>query len=234
MLVMIMDLLFYGITLLSVELIYQHVDQIGPWDRNQFLFFIAFMLTIDHLHMALVSENFWNFSAQIRLGTLDFELLKPINTLFICFFRYVRLETIMITPAPWAALIYFGIQTELSLSSWILLPFLVIFSLVFLVSLEILMSMTMFITVESFALNFLRMQLQQLARWPYFIYQGLIRKLFTFLIPVLAVGSGPVFFLFNKNDFGLLIWGIVVTLLLWLAIGVSWRWALRRYESASS
>ena len=50
-LVILMDLLFYFTTLLTIDFIYDHTAHIGPWNRNQFLFFVAFMLTIDHLHM---------------------------------------------------------------------------------------------------------------------------------------------------------------------------------------
>lgn len=233
-LVMVMDLLFYGVTFFSTTILYDHVDQIGPWKQNEFLFFIAFMLTLDHAHMALVSENFWEFSSQLRRGTLDFELLKPINPLFTVFFRQIRPETLMISFVPWSALIYFGYQINLEWSAWLLLPFLLIFALVLQVSLEILYSMLMFVTVESFALNFLRMELQKLSRWPLFIYQGLFRKLFLFVIPVLVIGSGPVTFLLDYKNFELMIWGAIVLVACWFAIGITWRRGLRRYESASS
>ena len=58
-LIMVMDLTFYFVTLTSVSFIYDHVTTIGPWDKNQLLFFISFMLTMDHIHMVIVSENFW-------------------------------------------------------------------------------------------------------------------------------------------------------------------------------
>ena len=58
-LLIIMDLLFYASLIFSVDFIFDHIDHLGPWERSEFLFFISFMLAIDHIHMTLVSESFW-------------------------------------------------------------------------------------------------------------------------------------------------------------------------------
>ncbi|SMF63081.1 ABC transporter permease [Pseudobacteriovorax antillogorgiicola] len=233
-LVIIMDLLFYGSTLLSVEIIYQQVDQIGVWSREEFMLFISFMLAIDHLHMAIISENFWNFSLLIRSGKLDFELLRPSGTLFTLFFRHIRVQTLLITPVPWGALIYFGQNLGLTWSQWLSLPLLIILGLTLLVSIEILLSMMMFVTVESFGINFLRMQLQQVSRWPDFIYRFKARIAFTFLIPVLLVGSAPMKILFHQDPLLQISLMIGAILLFWGLIRITWIKALTLYESASS
>ena len=233
-LVIIMDLLFYASSLLSVAVIYEHVSLVGPWNREEFLFFISFMLAVDHIHMALISENFWNFSFLIRSGKLDFELLRPANALFTLFFRHIRIQTLLITPVPWGALYYFGSQLSLSFYQWLAIPFFVVLALALLVSIEILISMSMFYTIESFGINFLRMQLQQLSRWPDFVYKYLARITFTFLLPVLVVGSAPVKFIFNYErweQLSLMVGAIIVFSIL---IGIAWTRALKSYESASS
>ena len=94
-LLLLMDLFFYFSTLLSVNFIYDHIQMIGPWDKNHLLFFISFMLGIDHLHMTLVSESFWELSHSIRTGDLDFALIKPANSIFSVFFRYFRPSTVI-------------------------------------------------------------------------------------------------------------------------------------------
>ena len=65
-LIILMDLFFYITTLSTVSFIYEHVAMIGPWDRNQLMFFIAYALMLDNLHMILISENFWEFSYLLR------------------------------------------------------------------------------------------------------------------------------------------------------------------------
>ena len=171
-LLIVMDLLFYMSVIGTVEFLFLHLDTIGPWSRADFMFFMAFMLAVQHLHMTFVSENFWQFAFDIRSGQLDYILLKPANSLFVVFFRTIRPGTLLNGLFPWAYLTYFGLQLSLAWWQWLILPVLVLLGLILMTSVEILLSMSMFYTVESMGVNFLRMQLQKVSRWPDLVYQG--------------------------------------------------------------
>jgi len=229
-----MDLLFYFSALASVDFIYDHVKSIGVWDRPQFLFFVSFMLAVDHLHMTFVSENFWNFSYELRTGRLDFVLIKPIGTLFPVFFRMMRPGSLCIIFVPWACLIHYGRLAGLTVWAWAALPVLVLMGFTLAVSLEILLSMSMFWLIESVGINFLRMQLQQVARWPDFVYRAFAQRMFTIVFPILLVGSAPVRVLFDPQDWPRLFGMAAAIVLSWAGIGFFWRLGLRAYESASS
>jgi ABC-2 type transport system permease protein len=233
-LLIVMDLLFYFSALASVDFIFDHVPAIGRWSRDQFLFFVSFMLAVDHLHMTFVSENFWNISFELRTGRLDFVLLKPLGALFTAFFRFMRPASLCNIVVPWACLIHFGSRAGLAAWSWAALPPLVLFAFTLLVSLEILLSMSMFWLVEAVGVNFLRMQLQQVSRWPDFVYRYFAHKLFTLVFPILLVGSAPVRVLFDPSDWPPLAGMAVAIGLCWAAIAYFWRLGLRAYESASS
>ena len=233
-LLIVMDQLFYLSMLGSVDFIYQHVEKIGSWNRDAFMFFIGFMLAVDHLHMSFVSESFWDFSFDIRTGKLDFILLRPLNTLFNIFARQIRPASLVNVFTPWAVMIYFGSRLGLDQIAWVTLLPLVILSLILLSSLEILLSMLMFWTVESMGINFLRIQLQAISRWPEFIYQGFARRFFTLVIPILLVGSAPVNFLLDHGQWREVAFMGVALILCWAVTGLAWRAGLRAYESASS
>lgn len=233
-LLIVMDLIFYLTVMASVDFLFDHVTHIGPWGRSEFLFFMAFMIAIEHLHMTFVSENFWNFSYDIRTGNLDFMLLRPVGTLFVVFFRSIRPGTLLNGLFPWAWLILFGRELGLGPWQWLALPGLVLLGLALLTSIEILISMSMFWIVESMGVNFLRMQFQQVSRWPDFVYQYFAQKFFSFVIPVLLVGSAPVHFLLDLGQWPGLVKMLALMLLSWLLIGWFWRKGLASYESASS
>ena len=162
---MVMDLVFYFVTLSSVSIIYDHVATIGSWNKHQLLFFISFMLTMDHLHMVVVSENFWELSVKVRTGSLDFDLLRPVPSIFSVFFRYVRTSSLFITPLVWGMLGYFGYKAGLTLLDWVIVPPLIILGFILFVLIEFCLSTAMFWIIEGHGINFLRMQFQQLARW---------------------------------------------------------------------
>jgi viologen exporter family transport system permease protein len=233
-LLIVMDLLFYFSALASVDFIYDHVQTIGQWARPQFLFFVSFMLAVDHLHMTFVSENFWNFSYELRTGRLDFVLIKPIGALFPVFFRMMRPGSLCIIFVPWACLVHYGRQAGLAGWAWVALPPLVLAGLTLAVSLEILLSTSMFWLIESAGINFLRMQLQQVSRWPDFVYRVFAQRLFTLVFPILLIGSAPVRFLFDPSDWPPLLGMAAAILWTWVLIAVLWRRGLQAYESASS
>ena len=233
-LVILVDLFFYASALLSVSFIYDHVPTIGPWSREEFLFFLSFIMVIDHINMTFVSPGYWEFAHDLRLGNLDFVLLKPVGTLFPIFFKRLRVGTLCIFFVPWSLLIYYGIQAELPFSSWFLLPVMVVIGATLMISVGMLIAMGMFWTVEAIGLNFLRMQLQTVSRWPDFVYLHVFRFAFSFILPVLLVGSAPVRFLFDHSAWELLLAMILATIVCCTLISVFWRAGLRRYESASS
>lgn len=233
-LIMLMDLIFYFTSLSSVSFIYDHVSTIGPWNKQQLLFFITFMLAMDHLHMTIVSENFWELSVKIRTGTLDFDILRPLSSLFSVFFRYVRTSSMFNTPFVWGMLIYFGYQVKLNFYQWILVPPFIILGFVLFVMIEMCISVAAFWTIEGWGINFLRMQFQHLARWPHFIYSYFPRKILTILLPVLLVGSGPVSFIYNLNEYQLLLGLIGHIFVFAILLRFLWSLGLRKYDSPSS
>lgn len=233
-LLIVMDLAFYTSTLASIDIIYDHVSMIGPWNREQLLFFVSIMLAINQFHMTFVSENFWYFSLILRQGDLDFILLKPISSLFSTFFRRIRAGSFPNVIVTWSVVIYFGNQVQLDWTGWILLVPLVLMGFILAAGIEIVIACSMFWMLEGSGVNFLRLELQQLARWPDFIYGSVARRVLTVIVPVLLVGNPPVRFLIDYGDYLPLIAMGLAIILVWSILGVVWRIGLNAYESASS
>ena len=233
-LMLVMEAIFYLTTLAGVDLIFGHVERIGMWRRDEFLVFLSYMIAVDELHMALVSESFWILSRDIRDGGLDQKLLKPLSLFFTLFFRHIRVASFLMMPVSWGLLIYFGTRAGLEWWAWLAIPPLVVLSFALLVAIEVLISTAMFVTIDGTGINFLRMQMQQVARWPDFVFSPLPRRVMTYAVPLLVIGNAPVRFLFDPGDTLLLLWMLpllagVLALNSWL-----WRWALAGYSSASS
>jgi ABC-2 type transport system permease protein len=233
-LLVFMDIFFYLSTLMTVEFIFQHISTLGPWDKSQLMFFISFMLVIDNLHMALLSESFWVLSHQIKTGDIDFILLKPIHSIFTIFFRYPRPSSIINAFLTWGVLIYYGNKLSLDLLSWILIPILIILAFSLLAILEIIISTSMFWMQEGLGINFLRMQLQQLSRWPDYIYSKLAKRVFLICFPILLVGSAPVHFLLDHSEWEYLVGSCIAIVISFIFMIRLWKLALTKYESASS
>lgn len=233
-LLILMDLFFYFSVLATVSFIYDHVETIGPWSRPQLMFFMSFMLVIDHLHMTLISESFWVLSRDLKTGGLDYIILKPVNSIFNVFFRYIRPASLCNIAVTWGLLIYYGKEVGLSAMAWATLPLLIILSFALLAVIEFIIATLMFWMTEGLGINFLRMQMQQLARWPDYVFSLVARRILTFGFPILVVGSAPVHFLYDFQRWPYLLGMLLSLVVMTGVLSYVWKRGLQRYESASS
>lgn len=227
----LMNISFIGVYFFTSVFIFDHIEHIGLWNEKEFLLFLSFALAVDQTHYLLFSFNFWAFSEDIRLGHLDFHLLKPFQSLFIVFFRRLAIPGIFTVLLTYFMIIYFGIQAQLSFFVWLSLPFCLLLSLFLLLGIEILISLFNFFTVEGMGVNQLRLQLQHLARWPDFIYRNPARL---WLFPFLAITSIPVRWMLDWSYWTWLVIMFGGTVVLWFFVFLLWPRSLKFYESPSS
>ena len=216
---------------LTASFIFTHVESIGLWNKEEFLLFLSFVFAVDQTYYLFFSFNFWEFARDIRLGQLDFHLLKPAHSLFIVFTRHLAIPGLVTAFISWLLMIYFGMKADISWIQWLLLPWLLCLGLMFLLAVEILISLLNFLTVEGLGVNQIRLQLQHLCRWPDFIYKNPIRK---WLLPFLAVTSIPGRFLMDVSYWNWLFFMAAGAVILWSVILFLWPKALRLYKSPSS
>ena len=233
-LTVLVDIAHFATVFLTVQFLFNHVERIGPWGKNEFMFFICFIQSMDFIHSGMVAPNFWNFSDKLKTGKLDFRLLRPIGSLFDTFTAIMRPTSLCLVFLPLGVLIYYGIKLQLSWLSWVLLPVLFVQSFILVILIELSIALGMFWTIQGDGVNFVRLQTQRLKKWPDFIYQPIFRKFFTFFIPLLAVGSYPVQFLLNNSLWPGVLMLTLAIVVFWFLVSRIWALGLARYDSASS
>src|SRR5690606_1649502 len=82
--------------------------------------------------------------------------------------------------------------------------------------------------------NFIRIQVQELATWPDYLFQNPWRVLFTFFLPALLVGSAPVRFILDGQDYSLFLCMLIEIVIFYGCTLLLWKRGLLQYESASS
>jgi ABC-2 type transport system permease protein len=230
-------------------LIFEYTPMIGQhtgWGKYEFFLFLSTTLLINSLVQAFFMTNADEFGELIRTGTLDFALLKPIDTQFL-----VSLQRI-----DWSSLgnclVGFGLM---GYSLWrlhylpgvaemILYPFYIVCGVAILYSLMFAMAATSVWLGRNQTLFDFWFYITNFSRYPMEIYDGpfgrLLRWFFTFIIPVLVVVNVPARLLVRglnprfADDWLLPLFAIFAT----LSGLVLSRWvfnrALRSYRSASS
>src|SRR5712691_10133328 len=87
----IVELLWFGLQLSFIGVLYLHTEHIGTWTKWQVVLLIGGSHFIQQLFQAFFLINCSNLSELVRTGKLDFLLLLPVNTRFVVSFRQVDL-----------------------------------------------------------------------------------------------------------------------------------------------
>ncbi len=231
------ELLWLGLQLSFIGVLYLHTDKIGSWGKWQVVLLIGGSHFIQQLFQAFFLINCSNLSELVRTGKLDFLLLLPVNTRFVVSFRQVDLGSFVNAAFSVAVMAYAAHQMHLTPSFLHVFGFLLLCGVGIFIhySLMFLLASICFWTVRAQGIVWGYYNLFNIARMPDEAFGGLFKALFTFAVPMLLVSNVPVRLLADK---------LASPRPLFLLLGMSivcffisewgWRVSLRRYTSASS
>jgi len=231
------ELLWFGLQLSFIGVLYLHTEHIGSWTKWQVVMLIGGSHFIQQIFQAFFLINCTNLSELIRTGKLDFLLLLPVNTRFVVSFRQVDLGAFVNAAFALALMAYAARQMHLVPSLWQVVGFLVLCLAGILIhySLMFLLASISFWTVRAQGIVWGYYNLFNIARMPDEAFRGLFKALFTFAIPMLLVSNVPVRVLANKvSSPGSLVLLLAMTVVCFCISEWGWRVSIRRYTSASS
>jgi ABC-2 type transport system permease protein len=234
----VVELLWFGLQLSFIAVIYQHTDRIATWSKWQVVFLVGASQFIQQIFAALFLSNCTQLSEYVRTGRLDFLLLLPASTRFLVSFRQVDLGAFVNALAGAAVMVYAGRQLQLHPTFGNLAGFLPLCAAGILIhySLMFLLATVSFWTVRAQGIVWSYYNLFNLARLPDGAFRpGVFKAVFTFVLPMLLVANVPVKRLVALPAAP---WEWPVLLILAATcFGVSewaWRASVRHYTSASS
>src|SRR3954452_19483077 len=102
----IVELLWFGLQLSLIGVLYLHTDHIGTWTKWQVVMLIGGSHFIQQIFQAFFLINCTNLSELVRTGKLDFLLLLPINTRFVVSLRQVDLGAFVNAASAVAVMAY--------------------------------------------------------------------------------------------------------------------------------
>ncbi|HZM01684.1 MAG TPA: ABC-2 family transporter protein [Candidatus Saccharimonadales bacterium] len=233
----VVELLWFGLQLSFIGVIYLHTDHIASWSKWQVIMLVGASHFIQQIFQAFFLTNCTQLSELIRTGRLDFMLLLPINTRFLISLRQVDLGGFVNAASALGVMAYAGRQLHLVPSMAQAIGFLLLCMAGILIhySLMFLLSAVAFWTVRAQGIVWGYYSLFNIARLPDAAFQGFFRIFFTFAIPMLLVANVPVKLLLNRlNSPREMLWLLGMGAVCFVVSEVFWRFSLRRYTSASA
>jgi ABC-2 type transport system permease protein len=233
----VVELLWFGLQLSFIGVLFLHTDTIATWTKWQVVLLVGASHFIQQIFSAFFLVNCTNLSELVRSGKLDFLLLLPVNTRFIVSFRQVDLGGFVNAGSAVVIMVYAGAQLHLTPTVYQVTGFLLLCmaGIVVHYSLMFLLASISFWTVRAQGIVWGYYNLFNIARMPDEAFRGVFKAVFTFAIPMLLVSNVPARLLADKLS------SPAPMLLLVLMAGVcalvsewGWRLSLRHYTSASS
>lgn len=233
----VVELLWFGLQLTFIGVIYLHTETIGSWTKWQVVLLVGASHFIQQIYQAFFLINCANLSELIRTGKLDFLLMLPVNTRFVVSLRQVDLGGFVNAASAVAIMIYALRQLQYVPSFGQISVFLLLCAVGILIhySLMFMLATISFWTVRAQGIVWGYYNLFQIARMPDEAFRGLFKAVFTFALPMLLVSNVPVRVLINTlADYRplVLLFGLAVV----CAVASEWVWrrSVRHYTSASS
>ena len=233
----LVELLWFGLQLSFISVLYLHTENIGTWTKWQVVLLIGASHFIQQVFQAFFLINCTNLSELIRNGKLDFLLLLPVNTRFVVSLRQVDLGAFVNASFGAAVMAYAARQMHLVPTLMQVLGFLAlcVVGIAIHYSLMFLLASISFWTVRAQGIVWGYYNLFNIARLPDEAFSGLFKAVFTFAIPMLLVSNVPALLLADKLSSP----APVLLLLLMGAVCFcvsewGWRASMRHYTSASS
>lgn len=234
-------------------LIFSHTNQFGDgWGKWEFFVFLATTMLVNSIVQTFFMPNCEEVSELIRTGGLDFALLKPIDTQFLISLQKVDWSALANFAAGMILLVISLVQLTtrpenplpVSPLPLVLYPVFVVCGVGIMYALMISLASTSIWLGRNQSLYDFWFYITNFARYPMEIYEGpvggVLRRMFTFAIPVLVVVNVPARLLarplypHTSLDWGLPLFTLVATVVSLLLSRWLFLTALGKYRSASS
>ena len=232
----VMDLVFYGVSLAFFSVIYRHTQLLGGWNYDQVLVFTCGYFVVNALQMSIFSNNMWYFPVLVNRGDLDYYLVRPASTLFFVSLRDFAADSFVNLLAALSLLAWALLRYPHPLGAGSLLVYLVLLvngTLLYYI-LHMLFNLPVFWMHQNEGLRSIFYHMTEFMNRPDRIFSGMGRVVLTTILPLALVASYPARILFEGAQPMRLLELTCVTLGLTLLMLVIWRLGLRSYASASS
>ncbi len=220
----------------GLAIVFGQTDNLDGWLPEELLAVLGVYILIGGIVGLIVRPSLERFMEDVRQGTLDFALTKPLDSQVYVSTRQLEIWRLFDVGLGIAVIIIALVQIGNSIGIYQAVSFgIVLFSgsvIVYSFLLSLATLAFWFIRVENLLVIFESMY--QAGRWPITIYPQPLRAALTFLVPVAFAVTVPAQALTGKITWQLLVGAIMLSIALLLFSRWFWHQGIRHYSGASA
>ncbi len=223
-------------SLFLLTIFFQNTDKIGGWNFEQALVIQGIYTILNGVTNTWFNPNLTEIVKHIREGTLDFVLLKPIDSQFFISLKKLAPSGILEIILGFALLFYCISINKININLWFLfLSFTTLFcSIVILYSLWFLISTTTIWFVKTWNATEVLRSFLYLGRFPLNSFSLSLRIFFSIFIPIAFITTIPSEVFLGLAGLWKILLELVVSGIFFIVSRRFWLFALKYYTSASS
>lgn len=223
-------------SLVAVLILFSHTGVINGWTLGQMIVLLGVYYIIQGAQGVLFETSFERFMEQVRLGTLDFILIKPVDSQFMISTRHIQVTHVgqLVLGGLVLAVGIGQVGEQVSIPSAMSFALTLVCGLLLVYSLLLVLSTLSFWFVRVENLLAIFWSFLDAGRFPVDLYPGWLRVTLSTVVPIGIAVTVPAQAIAGRLDwigFGAMVGGTVVT---FFFAGWFWRRGLRSYTGASA
>ncbi len=222
--------------LLIVKVVYLNTNSVAGWEEGGAYLLSATCFLMLSIVNGLFTYNLIELPEKVRKGTLDFDLVKPIDAQLLISIRKIRFDEIG-TFIVGVVMVILGckmsgyVPTTLEVVFYVMLC---VCSIVIFYSFSLMLMTLAIWLVRVDNLWVLSDSIFTIARFPLDIFGGRAARILTFVLPLAFISSIPSKALLGQVELTLACWGVGWAISFAFAARWFFKFALSHYTSASS
>lgn len=232
----IVNIIWTIIQVTFVNIIFANIPSLNGWSKYEMLLILGIDEIIFPLFLVFSFTSLSRIEGSVIDGTMDYALLKPINTQFYLSFRFINL--VEISPVfVGIYLIYYSLQKMSIMPSLLTL---LQFGLLLVIGYWILYCLMLIVTSisfkykRSFHLVNLLLNFTQCMIYPLDIYSGFFKWFVVLIVPIGILVDFPARLLTKGLHISWISYSFLLAFVLGVIAHFMLRWGIRNYTSASS
>lgn len=225
-----------GTALLGLGIVFSHTDSLGGWRPDELLAVVGVYFLVGGVSRMVVQPSLSRFMEEVRLGTLDFTLTKPVDAQALASMKQIevwKLIDVAIGAAVLAvALLRLG--AEVGVVEALAFAVALVAGLTIVYSFLVILATCAFWFVRLDNILVIFQSMYEAGRWPISIYPPWLRAALTFLVPIGFAVTIPAQGLVGRLSPPALLGTLALAVALPLAARRFWLIGLRHYSGASA
>jgi ABC-2 type transport system permease protein len=229
-------LLVIGTSIGAVLIMFGHTTTMNGWTLPQMIVLLGVYYVIQGGVSLLFSPSFERLMEHVRVGTLDFHLLKPVNTQFLVSTRHLKVirgaDLLLGLGVVIVGLVQVGEQVGIAQALMFSLSLVFGWTLVYSLLLGLVTLSFWFVRVENLLAIF--WAFTEAGRFPVDVYPLWLRVSLSTVVPIGIAVTAPANVIAGRMDWvAVAVLGAGTVLTVGIASAL-WRWGLKSYTGASA